>query len=241
MEMEADFKVRTSEELLAAALSLDIDVATELLAEAGGNAWFIAQRSDIASKYGLEPQKIMRLAAAMALAEKSRMATDEGLDMSSGEKIAANFAEMNALGHEQLWVVYLTWEGHMIRREMMSKGNMTSTMSVGRLIVRNALMCNAHQIVVVHNHPQANRIEPSDGDVWSTRDLKQQLSLFNIGYLDDVIVGGGKYYSFREGGELSDDEGTDLSGPMVSFMGGTYSPRKPKMPEGMEPIPEVLP
>ncbi len=235
MELESDFKIRSSEELLAAATGLDIDVATELLADAGGNAWFIAQRVDIGVKYGLQPQQIMRLVAAMTLAEKARLSSDERLDMSDGEKIAINFAEMNALGHEQLWVVYVDWQNKMIRREMMSRGDMTSTPSVSRMIVRNALLCNAHKIAVVHNHPHASDIQPSDGDIFSTRELRDFLRMFNIEYMDDVIVGGGQYYSFRDNGHLNNgEEENDELWP------GLRVGRGPQLPEGMEPLPEKM-
>ena len=236
MELESDFKVRTSEELLAAATGLDIDVATELLADAGGNAWFIAQRVDIGLKYGLEHQQIMRLVAAMALAEKARLSTDERLDMTDGEKVAISFTELCALGHEQLWVVYMDYEGKMIRREMMSSGDMTSTPSVSRLIVRNALMCNAHKIAVVHNHPHASDIQPSFGDIWSAGELKDLLRIFNIEYMDDIIVGGGQYYSFRDNGKLGNQ--SDGETEYVRIF-GERTPRGPaKLPEGMEPLPE---
>lgn len=196
MENDLQFRIRTQPELLALVLNIDEGKAEEMLNEAG-NVFQIPQRVDFPARFGITQHDMMRLSAALVLADKGRLSSDLRKEMTQGEKIAANFADLRVIGHEELWIVYLNDQGKMLRRERISQGDEAQTTAPLHLIARNAVLCGAKAVVVVHNHPEG-KVMPSEPDLASTMKLAQYLSAINVTLLDHVIVGTGTYYSMRE-------------------------------------------
>ena len=70
-----------------------------------------------------------------------------------------------------------------------------------RLIMRAAVTALATSMILVHNHPSGN-VSPSREDDRLTLKLAEAGRLMNITLQDHVIVGGGKYFSYRDEGKL---------------------------------------
>jgi DNA repair protein RadC len=203
MTTDLTFQIRSQRELLSAVLEIDVDVADQLLKEAG-TVFNIPKRMDIPKRYGIPEQSIMKLGAALALANKGRLSTDLRKRMTQGEKIAANFAELGTLAHEELWVAYLNDQGKMLRKEAISRGDDQQTGAGLNLIVRNAVHCNAYHVLLAHNHPDGDHVGFSEPDVHTTLELAKRLAVLGIGLLDHVIVHNGSYMSMREEKILGD-------------------------------------
>jgi DNA repair protein RadC len=62
-------------------------------------------------------------------------------------------------------------------------------------------LANAAAIVLCHNHPSGEPI-PSPDDLQLTRRLVGAGALLGVDVLDHLIVGDGRYYSFKESGCL---------------------------------------
>ncbi|KUG03138.1 dna repair protein radc [hydrocarbon metagenome] len=88
-----------------------------------------------------------------------------------------------------------------------SKGkvNNISTISIGSLwnavvtpreVFKTAILSNAAQIIVAHNHPSGD-ITPSVEDKAVTESLHQAGKILGIEVLDHVVVGDGTYFSFK--------------------------------------------
>lgn len=98
---------------------------------------------------------------------------------------------------ESLYVVFLNPKNKLIGFSLISIGTLTNcTVDVAK-IVKLALLCNATQIIVSHNHPSGNR-EPSKADEIVTERLSDALSLFNIGLIDHIIITKNNFYSFAD-------------------------------------------
>jgi DNA repair protein RadC len=71
-----------------------------------------------------------------------------------------------------------------------------------RDVYREAMLSGAAAIVVFHNHPSGDPT-PSPED----KDLTQRLAaagvLMGIDMIDHVVLGDGRYWSFKEMGELA--------------------------------------
>jgi DNA repair protein RadC len=78
-------------------------------------------------------------------------------------------------------------------------GGITETTVDIRIIMREAVQCNATQLAVCHNHPSGNST-PSEQDDILTRSIMQACNVMNIHFLDHVIVTDGVYYSYHEKG-----------------------------------------
>jgi DNA repair protein RadC len=82
-----------------------------------------------------------------------------------------------------------------------SRGTLDATLVHPREVFKAALLANAAAIILTHNHPSGDPI-PSADDVQLTRRLVDAGALLGVEVLDHIIVGDGRYYSFKECGRL---------------------------------------
>ena len=64
-----------------------------------------------------------------------------------------------------------------------------------------ALLAHAASILATHNHPSGDPT-PSPDDLDVTRRLAAAGEVLGIPLLDHIIIGDGRYYSFKEAGGL---------------------------------------
>ena len=102
---------------------------------------------------------------------------------------------------EEFFVVYMNARGHIIRSEVMFKGNSRSSLVGIDEIMRKAVLNKAAMILVAHNHPSDN-IEPSKADIELTQKLSEAACLFGIPLIDHIIIGRSDYFSFKNHGML---------------------------------------
>ena len=65
--------------------------------------------------------------------------------------------------------------------------------------IKAAMLANAAGVIIGHNHPSGDP-NPSADDVALCTRLRQAAEIIGIDLLDFVIIGDGRYYSFREMG-----------------------------------------
>ena len=70
-----------------------------------------------------------------------------------------------------------------------------------RELFREAINASAAAVIVAHNHPSGDPT-PSPEDVSLTRKLVEAGKILDIPVLDHVVLGDGKYVSFKEKGIL---------------------------------------
>jgi len=110
--------------------------------------------------------------------------------------------EMEALSQEQLRVVLLDTRNRVLDEVMIYQGSV-HTAAVARMaeLFRDAVIANAPNIVLVHNHPSGDP-SPSPEDVKLTKDAAQAAQLLSIDLLDHVIIGDGRFVSLKEQGAM---------------------------------------
>ena len=86
-------------------------------------------------------------------------------------------------------------------RIILSVGRLASTQVDVRVILHEALSCNAVSMILCHNHPSGN-FQPSKDDDRLTHALLEAGRIMNIRLLDHVIVTDGSYYSYGDEGRL---------------------------------------
>lgn len=102
---------------------------------------------------------------------------------------------------EECWAIYLNQAGRIIRKQRISVGGLASTQVDVRVILREALTCNATSMILCHNHPSGNT-RPSQDDDRLTHSLLEADRTMNIRLLDHVIVADGSHYSYGDEGRL---------------------------------------
>lgn len=105
------------------------------------------------------------------------------------------------LHHEEFHVLYLNRANNIISSERISSGGTTGTVADIKIIFRIAIENRAQAIIVAHNHPSGN-IQPSEADNQLTKKIKEAAKIFDMSFLDHIIIGGNNYYSYLDNGNL---------------------------------------
>ena len=96
---------------------------------------------------------------------------------------------------EEFKVLLLNRANQVLGVYNLSKGGTSSTIVDLRLLFGVALKANASGIVICHNHP-SGKLVPSEADKEITRKIKESCKLFDIHFIDHIIISHLGYYSF---------------------------------------------
>jgi len=122
----------------------------------------------------------------------------------SPEDVARVCADLRDLAQESFHVLALNAKNNLINRYMVSVGIVDASLVHPREVFRQAIMENASNIVVTHNHPSGDST-PSAEDVRITRQIIEAGRVVGITVQDHVIIGresdsGRGFLSMRESG-----------------------------------------
>ncbi len=98
-------------------------------------------------------------------------------------------------------ILCLSTKHRVLAYHEVSRGTLDATLVHPREVFKVALLANAAAIILSHNHPSGDP-NPSVDDVQLTRRLVDAGALLGVDVLDHIIVGDGRYFSFKEGGCL---------------------------------------
>lgn len=103
------------------------------------------------------------------------------------------------LDREHFFVIMLNTKNKMIGVSTVSVGSLASTPVHPREIFKVAILANAAQIVLAHNHP-SGETEPSRQDIKITEQMIYAGKALGIPVIDHIIFGDG-YHSMRASGD----------------------------------------
>ena len=102
---------------------------------------------------------------------------------------------------EQFRVLFLDNRNRLLADEAQSRGTVNHTPVYPREVVKRALELHATALILVHNHPSGDPT-PSRDDVDMTRSIRTAAEALAVTLHDHVIVGNGRWFSFRREGLL---------------------------------------
>ena len=102
---------------------------------------------------------------------------------------------------EQFRVLFLDNKNRLLADEVQARGTVNHTPVYPREVVKRALELSAAALILVHNHPSGDPA-PSPEDLAMTRQVKEAAAALSLTLHDHVIVGNGRWYSFRAQGIL---------------------------------------
>jgi DNA repair protein RadC len=102
---------------------------------------------------------------------------------------------------EQFRVLFLDPKNRLIADEAQARGTVNHTPVYPREVVKRALELHATALILVHNHPSGDPT-PSRADIEMTREIAQAAAVLSITLHDHLIVGNGRFLSFRQEGLL---------------------------------------
>jgi DNA repair protein RadC len=102
---------------------------------------------------------------------------------------------------EQFRVLFLDTRNRLLADEQQGRGTVNHTPVYPREVVRRALELQSTALILVHNHPSGDP-SPSRADIEMTRDIRTAAAALEIVIHDHIIVGNGKWFSFKREGLL---------------------------------------
>ena len=184
-----------------------IDVARELLTCADGSSsllnLFRLSIQDMKDIDGVGEVKAITLKCVAEIARRlSGAQYRERVKLDEPATVAAMYMEtMRHLEYEQIRIVYSDGAQRIICDEVISNGTVNKALVSVRDIFIKALEHKAVGLIMLHNHPSGDPT-PSNEDISITRKLSSAGSLMDIGLIDHIIIGDGRYISLSEQGVI---------------------------------------
>ena len=178
-----------------------IEVATRILAQGQGNLLNLHELSlqELQKIPGIGRVKAIQLKAVAELSRRIAV-TDRGyyLQMKDPASIADYYMEQ--LRHQKtevLMAAFFDSKCHFLGDMKISIGSVSSAYVSPREIFRQALLRDAVQFVLLHNHPSGDP-SASEDDRRITQRIHKIGELMQLSLVDHIIIGDNQYYSFME-------------------------------------------
>ena len=182
-----------------------VDIANHVLGKFNRNLNTLgkARFDEILDIEGVGTQTACKILAAVELGRRRQTATPElHPDMSTATRIYNYMLpKMQDLATEEFHILLMNQNYRLIKQVRISQGGITETSADIRVMMREAVLCNATILAACHNHPSGS-LSPSRADDELTRAIKEACRVMRIHFLDHVIVTDGAYVSYRELGKL---------------------------------------
>lgn len=159
--------------------------------------------SDLCKFNGVGPAKAITILAACELGKRRQMEKpEERPDLGTATRIYNHMHPLlQDLDVEEFWLLLMNQNHHLIKKVRIAHGGISEVTVDIRIIIREAVLCNATILAVCHNHPSGS-LRPSQADNDLTRSIQQACTIMRIKFLDHVIVTDGSYYSYHEEGRV---------------------------------------
>ena len=102
---------------------------------------------------------------------------------------------------EHVRILFLDNRNRLLADEAQGRGTVNHTPIYPREVVKRALELHATALILVHNHPSGDPA-PSADDQAMTRAIAEAASALGVVLHDHVIIGNGRWFSFRQSGLL---------------------------------------
>jgi DNA repair protein RadC len=178
-----------------------IQVAQDLIQKSGGLNNLTSQTSEaIQKQLGIGKDKAATLIAAFEISRR----VDAQKKFFSIKKITSpgDIAEifiplLRDKVKEEFYVVCLNSANKITKMELISVGNLNSSVVHPREVFKVAVENNSANIILLHNHPSGNS-EPSNEDISLTRKMVEAGKIMDIQVFDHIIIAGNKFTSLVE-------------------------------------------
>ncbi|HEX2947753.1 MAG TPA: DNA repair protein RadC [Clostridia bacterium] len=173
----------------------------------GGNTGGIAFLHDMSVEElkrtkGIGRVKALQIKAVMELSKRvsASLINNNRVTIKSPVEVSSLLMEeMRHLKKEVFKIILLNTKNHIIKYLNVSVGSLNSSIVHPREVFSEAVKAGCSGVLLVHNHPSGDP-EPSREDIETTQRLVNAGNILGIKVLDHVVIGDGKYISFKEQG-----------------------------------------
>lgn len=156
------------------------------------------------SVYGIGEKRGKKLEAAAELFRRIAIEKANPITVIHGPEDAAHalFPRVRFEKKEHFILMCLNTKNHVIGISDISIGSLSASVVHPREVFKEALARSAAAIIVAHNHPSGDP-SPSREDIGVTQRLVKAGKILDIPILDHIILGDGRFTSFKEKGLMN--------------------------------------
>ena len=161
--------------------------------------------ADLSKIKGLGPAKAATILAAVELGRRVAGADPQKkVKLSSPEAcVSYLMPRMRYEQQEKFLVLLLDSKNQLLKCQQVSEGTLNASVVHPREVFAPAMLHRAACVLAAHNHPSGDPA-PSIEDRKLTQALEATGTVMGIPLLDHIIIGDGRYFSFRENGYLDE-------------------------------------
>lgn len=117
------------------------------------------------------------------------------------DRLARDVLHIHEETEEYLYMLCMNTKLELTSVFEISHGSVNSSIISPREVFQKALLANAVNIVMIHNHPSGNS-KPSKEDIDVTKRLIEAGKILGVDVLDHIIIGQPYYTSLKESGYI---------------------------------------
>ena len=117
------------------------------------------------------------------------------------DNLARKFLKMHEDPEEHLYMICMNVKLAMTSVFELSHGNVNSSIVGIREMFQKALLANAVNVIVMHNHPSGDPT-PSREDIEVTKRMVEAGKILGVDVIDHIIIGENSFASLKEKGYL---------------------------------------
>lgn len=182
-----------------------VELAKRLLSSSNNSLNELSEKTlrELSESKGIGQAKAMALLTAFEIGRRVRAEKVEQKPQIQNSMDVVNFMQNKIayLNHEEFWVLYLNNANLILKTAQISKGGITSTEVDTRIVMQEAVVQKATQLILCHNHPSGS-VRPSRADINLTEKISKAAKIMDISLVDHIIIHREKYYSFAEEGRI---------------------------------------
>lgn len=182
-----------------------VDLMKRLLNDCGNNLNTLGKKSihELCQYNGIGEAKAITILSACELGKRRQLEKVQERKRIDSANAIYDYMHplMQDLTTEEAWILLMNQNYRLIKTVRISRGGISETAVDIRIILKEALLCNATVVALCHNHP-SNNPSPSRDDDRLTERVKKACDIMRIYLLDHLVVTDGAYYSYHEQGRL---------------------------------------
>ena len=180
-----------------------VDLMQDILRDCNNNLNTLGKMSirQLCDYKGIGEAKAITILAACELGKRRQLETaEERPDVGTATRIYNHMHPvLQDTDVEEFWLLLMNQNHRLIKKMKIARGGISEVSVDVRIIIKEAVLCNATILAVCHNHPSGS-LKPSNMDNDLTYSIKEACRLMRIRFLDHVIITDGANYSYHEEG-----------------------------------------
>jgi len=175
-----------------------IDMSNRLINEHGINKLFDCSLKELQEIKGIGPAKSMQLLTISEISKRRISSLTPSKKITCAEDVFNYFHQkLKDKKEEHFYILMLNTQNNIIGEQLISKGILDASIIHPREVFRPAIRNACSKIILIHNHPSGDP-SPSADDLEINNKLKEMGEEMGIKVLDSVIIGNGKWWSWKE-------------------------------------------